>query len=102
MTDLFNYRRRVSSQVSIGHTPLGGEQPLRIQSMTTTPTTDVEASVAQCRAIVNAGADYVRLTAQGLREAEALRSIRAALNEAGIATPLVADIHFNPAVADFF
>lgn len=100
MTDLFNYRRRVSSQVSIGHTPLGGEQPLRIQSMTTTPTTDVEASVAQCRAIVNAGADYVRLTAQGLREAEALRSIRTALNQAGIATPLVADIHFNPAVAD--
>ena len=98
--DLFNYNPRRSHRVCVGNRGLGGEEPLRLQSMTTTATADVEASVAQCRAIFDAGADYVRLTAQGTREAEALRSIREALREAGYDRPLVADIHFNPAVAD--
>lgn len=100
MVDLFNYRRRASSEVHVGKTPLGAGHPLRVQSMTTTPTADVEASVAQCRSLAEAGAEYVRLTAQGSREADALAEIRARLDAGGIRVPLVADIHFNPAVAD--
>lgn len=98
--DLFNYQPRRSHEVHIGNKPLGGQQPLRLQSMTTTLTTDTEASVAQCIAIIEAGADYVRLTTQGVREAENLRSIREALHRRGFDTPLVADVHFNPKVAD--
>lgn len=64
MTDLFNYHPRLSHKVSVGNRPLGGEQPLRIQSMTTAVTTDTEACVKQCIAIFDAGADYVRLTTQ--------------------------------------
>ena len=100
MVNMFNYRRRPSGTVQVGSTPLGGDNPLRVQSMTTTQTADVEASVAQCRAIIEAGADYVRLTAQGSREAQTLADIRAALRREGFDTPLVADIHFNPRVAD--
>ena len=98
--NLFNYAPRKSHEVRIGNCPLGGDHPLRIQSMTTTPTADATASAAQCRTIIEAGADYVRLTAQGTREAEALREIKEALRREGFDTPLVADIHFNPNVAD--
>ncbi len=98
--DLFNYRPRRSHEVRVGNRPLGGDNPLRIQSMTTTATTDTEGSVRQCEAIFRAGADYVRLTTQGQREAENLREIRAALEHDGYDRPLVADVHFNPQVAD--
>ncbi len=100
MIDLFNYEPRRSHEVRIGNRPLGGGNPLRIQSMTTCATTDTEGCVAQCRRIIEAGGDYVRLTAQGTIEAENLRNIEAALHDEGITTPLVADIHFNPNVAD--
>lgn len=100
MMDIFNYRPRHSHEVVIGNTPLGGEHPIRIQSMTTAATTDTEACVRQCKAIFDKGADYVRLTAQGTREAENLRNIKEALRQEGYDKPLVADIHFNPAVAD--
>ena len=100
LPNLFNYAPRKSHEVRIGNCPLGGDHPLRIQSMTTTPTADAVASAAQCRTIIEAGADYVRLTAQGTREAEALREIKEALRREGFDTPLVADIHFNPNVAD--
>ncbi|MGM9693036.1 MAG: 4-hydroxy-3-methylbut-2-en-1-yl diphosphate synthase [Alloprevotella sp.] len=100
LPNLFNYAPRTSHEVRIGNCPLGGDHPLRIQSMTTTPTADAAASAAQCRTIIEAGADYVRLTAQGTREAEALREIKEILRREGISTPLVADIHFNPNVAD--
>ena len=76
----FNYRRRHSSTVQIGNVPLGGDNPIRIQSMTSTSTLDTDASVAQCRRIFDAGADYVRLTAQGVREAHNIGEIRAALH----------------------
>ena len=79
---------------------MGGDNPIRIQSMTTTPTTDTEASVAQAKRIIEAGGEYVRLTTQGVREAENLKNINAALRAQGITTPLVADVHFNPNVAD--
>ena len=98
--DLFNYSRRETSVVNIGATPLGGDNPIRVQSMTNTNTLDTEACVAQTERIVAAGGEYVRLTAQGTREAENLRNINAALRTDGCMVPLVADIHFNPNVAD--
>ena len=100
MVDLFNYRRRESSVVNVGCTPLGGDNPVRIQSMTTTKTDDTEGSVAQAKRIVDAGGEYVRLTTQGVKEAENLRNINAALRGDGYMAPLVADVHFNPNVAD--
>ncbi len=98
--DIFNYNPRRSHTVNIGNRPLGGDNPLRIQSMTTTATTDTEGCVQQCVALFDAGADYVRLTTQGSREAENLRNIKAELRRLGYDRPLVADVHFNPAVAD--
>lgn len=98
--DLFNYSRRETSEVNIGATPMGGSNPIRIQSMTNTPTQDTEASVAQAKRIADAGGEYVRLTAQGIKEAENLMNINAALRQDGYMVPLVADIHFNPKVAD--
>lgn len=98
--DIFNYRPRASHEVKIGSRPLGGGQPLRLQSMTTAATTDTEGCIAQAEAIIRAGGDYVRLTTQGTREAENLRPIRDALRERGYDCPLVADVHFNPNVAD--
>lgn len=98
--DLFNYKRRDSSEVMIGGTPLGGSNPIRVQSMTTTPTTDTEACVEQAERIIKAGGEYVRLTTQGTREAENLRNINARLRTDGYMTPLVADVHFNPHVAE--
>ena len=94
------YQRRKTTVVHIGNTPLGGDYPIRVQSMTTTPTDDTAACVAQAKRIIEAGGEYVRLTTQGIREAENLRNIRAALRAEGITTPLVADVHFNPRVAD--
>ena len=98
--DYYNYHRRKSSVVHIGDTPLGGEYPIRIQSMTNTSTLDTPGSVEQCIRIIEAGADYVRLTAQGVREAENLAEIKKGLLARGYHTPLIADIHFNPKAAD--
>ena len=98
--DLFNYSRRETSAVNVGATPLGGANPIRIQSMTNTPTQDTAACVAQTRRIVSAGGEYVRLTTQGVKEAENLKEINAALRREGCMVPLVADVHFNPRVAD--
>ena len=79
---------------------MGGGYPVRLQSMTNTDTNDTKASVAQCIRIAEAGADFVRLTAQGIREAENLALIKRDLRKAGFNTPLIADIHFNPAAAE--
>ena len=79
---------------------MGGSNPIRIQSMTNTATQDTEASVAQAKRIVDAGGEYVRLTAQGIKEAENLMNINIGLRQDGYMVPLVADIHFNPKVAD--
>ena len=100
MTDLFNYRRRSSSPVQVGDLQLGGDAPIRIQSMTTTNTNDTEACVEQAERIIKAGGELVRLTTQGRREAENLKNINARLREDGFNTPLVADVHFNANVAD--
>jgi (E)-4-hydroxy-3-methylbut-2-enyl-diphosphate synthase len=89
-----------STVVNIGSIPLGGTHPVRVQSMTNTSTLDTKASVAQCIRIIEAGADFVRLTAQGIKEAENLANIKFELRKAGFETPLIADIHFNPSAAE--
>ena len=98
--NLFNYSRRKSSEVRIGGTPLGGSNPIRLQSMTNTSTLDTQACIEQAKRIVDAGGEYVRLTTQGIREAENLKNISEGLRQDGYNVPLVADVHFNAAVAD--
>ncbi|MDR3251784.1 MAG: 4-hydroxy-3-methylbut-2-en-1-yl diphosphate synthase [Tannerella sp.] len=98
--DYFNYKRRHTSVTEIGNTPLGGANPIRIQSMANVSTMDTEAAVDQAIGMIKAGAEYVRFTAQGEREAQNLRNIRERLDEQGFTAPLVADIHFNPKAAD--
>lgn len=100
MTDLFNYQRRQSSIVHIGMLDMGGDNPIRIQSMTTTNTNDTQACIAQAERIIKAGGELVRLTTQGRREAENMKNIREGIRQDGFKTPLVADVHFNPNVAD--
>ena len=96
----FNYSRRKANEVYIGATPMGGANPIRIQSMTNTVTMDTDACIAQAKRIIDAGGEYVRLTTQGVREAENLKFINAGLRKDGYNTPLVADVHFNPKVAE--
>lgn len=86
--------------VHIGALDMGGDNPVRIQSMTTTSTDDTEGSVAQAERIIKAGGELVRLTTQGVKEAENLKNINAGIRRDGFSTPLVADVHFNPRVAD--
>ena len=94
------YKRRCSSVCHVGQTAIGGDNPIRIQSMTTTDTNDTEGSVAQAKRIIDAGGELVRLTTQGTREAENMRNISARLKHDGYTQPLVADVHFNARVAD--
>ncbi len=96
---VFDYKRRLTHEVAVGSTPLGGGNPVRIQSMASVPTTDTEACVSQGRRIIESGAEYLRYTAQGVREAANLGEIRRRLRAEGDGTPLVADIHFNPRAA---
>lgn len=98
--ELFNYTRRETSEVQIGGTPLGGNNPIRVQSMTNRSTMDTEACISQAKRIVDAGGEYVRLTTQGVKEAENLMAINIGLREKNYMVPLVADVHFNPKVAD--
>ena len=96
----FNYTRRPSDRIQIGKVLVGGDQPVRVQSMANTDTNDIAGSVAQCLRIVEAGGEIVRFTTQGIREAESIGKIHAALREQGCEVPLVADIHFNANAAD--
>lgn len=86
--------------VNIGGTPLGGNYPIRIQSMTTTNTMDTTATVNQCIRIIKAGADYVRITAPSIKEAKNLENIKKELRASDFNTPLIADIHFTPNAAE--
>lgn len=85
--------------VNIGNVPLGGSNPIRLQSMTTTDTMNTQATAEQCIRIINAGADYVRITVPASDDAENLLNIKKELRKKGYKTPLIADIHFNPNVA---
>ncbi len=98
--DPFRPKRLLTNKVSIGHVIIGAGNPVRIQSMTNTSTLDTEASVEQCIRIIENGADLVRLTAINKREAENLANIKNELRKRGFNTPLVADVHFNPKVAE--
>ena len=96
---LFNYRRRPTRPVRVGGITVGGDAPVRLQSMCNTPTVDTAASVAQTLRIVANGGEIVRLTTQGVREAANMAEIKRGLREVGCEVPLVADVHFNPKAA---
>ena len=98
--DYFNRNRFVTREISIGNLKIGGNQPIRPQSMTTTDTMDTEKSVAQSRRMIDAGCELVRLTAPSKKEAENLGKISDKLKSLGYNTPLVADIHFTPNAAE--
>jgi len=95
-----SYQRRKSSVAHVGPIAIGGDNPIRVQSMTTTDTNDTEASVRQAKRIADAGGELVRLTTQGTREAENMQHISQRLKADGYMVPLVADVHFNARVAD--
>ena len=92
--------RRNTHTVRIGDLPLGSDHPVRLQSMTNTNTLDTEATIAQSIRIIEAGGEYVRITAPGIREAEHLAVIKKELHRRGYNNPLIADIHFNPKAAE--
>ena len=100
MYNQFNYSRRKTQAIKVGIVTLGGNQPIRVQSMANTDTNDIQNSVEQCIRIVEAGGEIVRFTAQGVREAENLKNIHHELRLKGFDVPLVADIHFNANAAD--
>jgi len=99
VSDLFQLKRRKTRVVMVGNVGVGGNHPIRVQSMTTTKTTDVEATVAQSVTLVKWGCEIVRITAPTLADARALGEIKKKLLAQGITVPLVADIHFNPECA---
>ena len=96
---LINYQRRPTLEVPIGHIPLGGNNPIRVQSMTTCDTMDTKGTVAQAIRMVEAGCEYVRITAPGIKEAANLKNIKKELVRRGVHVPLVADIHYTPNAA---
>ncbi len=98
--DLFTYKRFQTREVMVGKIGFGGENPIRIQSMTTTDTMDTEATVAQSIRMIEAGCELVRITAPSKKDAFNLAPIKKALEEKGHDTPLVADIHFTPNAAE--
>ena len=95
MNKTFNYHRRETVSVSVGQIAMGSDWPVRVQTMTNTPTDDIAASGAQCQRIAYAGADYVRLTAQGVKQAQCIGEMARGLRATGCDIPLIADIHFN-------
>ncbi|QGY43796.1 (E)-4-hydroxy-3-methylbut-2-enyl-diphosphate synthase [Maribellus comscasis] len=98
--DLTRYERQKTWDVNIGGVPVGGNNPIRIQTMTDTDTSDTEAIVEQIIRLIKAGADYVRVTVKSIADAGNLKNIKNKLAERGYKTPLIADIHFNPRLAE--
>jgi (E)-4-hydroxy-3-methylbut-2-enyl-diphosphate synthase len=99
-TSLTKYTRFETREVRIGDLLMGGNNPIRVQSMTTTDTMDTAATVAQSIRMIEAGCELVRITAPSLKEAQNLDEIKKELRRAGFSTPLVADIHFTPNAAE--
>jgi (E)-4-hydroxy-3-methylbut-2-enyl-diphosphate synthase len=99
-TGLNKYSRLKTRRVLIGKIPLGSGYPIRIQSMTNTSTSNIEATIGQCIRIAGAGADFVRITVPSVKDTEYLKQIRDGLAKKGYYFPLIADIHFNPQVAE--
>ncbi len=96
----FQHTRRKTSTTHVGNLCIGSDYPIRVQSMGNTDTNDITGSVAQAQRIAAAGGELVRFTTQGKREVESLSEVRAGLRAVGCDVPLVADVHFNAAVAD--
>ncbi|MDT8308331.1 MAG: (E)-4-hydroxy-3-methylbut-2-enyl-diphosphate synthase [Bacteroidales bacterium] len=94
------YHRLLTREVMIGHIPLGGANPIRIQSMTNKPTADVTGTVKQIDELKRAGCDYVRITVPSIKNVDYVRQIKKQLKILHINTPIIADIHYNPAVAE--
>ena len=92
-----NYKRRETGQVQVGNIFIGSDYPIRVQTMANTSTNDIDGSVDQARRCIEAGAELLRFTTQGLREVESLKEIHA---QVLTAVPLVADVHFQADVAD--
>ncbi len=97
--DTFTYHRRKTREVKVGDVGIGGDNPIRIQSMTISDTMDTAATVAETIELAEAGCEIVRITAPSLNEAENLRHIKAELNRQGVQVPIIADIHFTPNAA---
>jgi len=97
---LTHYSRFITREVNIGDVPMGGNNPIRIQSMTTTDTMDTIGTVEQSIRMIEAGCEYVRITAPSIKEAQNLAEIKKQLRQRGYTTPLVADIHFTPNAAE--
>lgn len=97
---VIKYNRSKTKSVNIGSVQMGGENPIRIQSMTTIDTMDTEGSIAQSIRMIDAGCEIVRITAPSKKDAENLREIKKGLNAKGYNAPLVADIHFTPNAAE--
>jgi (E)-4-hydroxy-3-methylbut-2-enyl-diphosphate synthase len=97
---LVQYNRRKTVEVNIGGVPMGGSNPIRVQSMTTVDTMDTQGSVEQTIRMVEAGCEYVRITAPSIKEAQNLEAIKKELRARGYSVPLVADIHFTPNAAE--
>ncbi len=96
----FQHERRTTSTTQVGNVCIGSDYPIRVQSMGNTDTNDIAGSVAQAQRIAAAGGELIRFTTQGKREVESLAEVRRALRDAGCEVPIVADVHFNAAVAD--
>ena len=94
------YKRRLSTEARVGNIGIGGQNPIRIQSMATVDTNDTEGCVSQAKRIIDAGGELVRFTTQGTREAENMKNISARLKADGYQQPLVADVHFTAHTAD--
>ena len=97
---LTRYERLLTREVKLGDVALGGTNPIRIQSMTTTDTMDTLATVEQSIRMIEAGCEYVRITAPSINEAKNLANIKSELKKRGFSTPLIADIHFTPNAAE--
>ncbi len=98
--DLTKYERQKTWEVNIGDVPVGGNHPIRIQTMTDTSSKDTEATIDQLVRVIAAGADYVRVTVKGIFDAENIKNIKKGLVARGYNTPLIGDIHFNPKLAE--
>lgn len=96
---LFKYSRNITKEVPVGVINIGGYNPIRIQSMTTTNTLDIDATAEQCASVFDVGAELMRITTQGKREASALEEIVKNIKKRGYSNPIVADVHFNPSAA---
>jgi len=96
---IYKYKRFITKEVNIGDVSLGGTNPIRVQSMTTTDTMNTKATVEQSIRMIEAGSEYVRITAPSINEAKNLKNIKKELKNRGYNTPIIADIHFTPNAA---